>query len=64
MNNLENIRERLNKLDLTEEMLLEIEETIVSLNLNEDSVNNLLSILERVAVQNYIRILLKHNILK
>jgi hypothetical protein len=60
----ENVRERLKRLNLTEEMLLDVEKTIVSLQMNEDSVNNLLSLLEKVSLQHYIREFLKQNMLR
>lgn len=61
---MENVRERLKRLNLTEEMLLDVEKTIVSLQMNEDSVNNLLSLLEKVSLQHYIREFLKQNMLR
>ena len=59
-----NVREKLRRLNITEEMLLEIEKTIVSLQMNEDSVDNLLLLMEKVSLQHYIREFLKQNMLR
>lgn len=61
MNN-DYVKERLKRLNLTEDMYLEIQKTVVSLP-TEDAQNNLLSLIEKTTLQHYVREFMKQNMI-
>jgi hypothetical protein len=61
MNN-DYVKERLKRLNLTEDMYLEIQKTVVSLP-TQDAQNNLLSLIEKTTLQHYVREFMKQNMI-
>lgn len=55
------VKERLKRLNLTDELILEIEKVVLSLP-DEETKNKILTILEKSALQHYIREFMKQNL--